>query len=112
MPLATRVPMTEPADVPTMYSAFAALQPVSDSSASSAPISHDAPTTPPAPRTMPTRIRTDSDLGNFLQTWASGSSHTEARFADRRPPYPVVRTSNLQRRRTGAFPRPKDGVRA
>ena len=33
-----------------------ARQPVSDSSASRAPISHEAPTTPPAPRTRPTFI--------------------------------------------------------
>ena len=39
-----------------MTSAPVAAKPVSDSSASSAPISQDAPTTPPAPRTSPTRI--------------------------------------------------------
>ena len=39
-----------------MVSASAGSQPVSDWSASRAPMSHDAPTTPPAPRTSPTRI--------------------------------------------------------
>src|SRR3954451_7628952 len=55
-PLAVRVPMTDPADVPTITSASAAFKPVRDSSASSAPMSHEAPTTPPAPSTSPTRV--------------------------------------------------------
>src|SRR3954471_19928983 len=58
--------MTDPADVPTITSASSARQPVSDSNASSAPISHDAPTTPPAPRTNPTRMRS-ADLTFLFQ---------------------------------------------
>ena len=56
IPDARIAPTADPADVPTMWSAEDARQPVSDSSASSAPISHEAPTTPPAPRTRPTFI--------------------------------------------------------
>src|SRR3954469_3353821 len=83
-PDATSVPITEPAEVPTMYSASAARQPVSDSSASSAPISQEAHTTPPAPRTNPTRIPWDSDLGgNPPLTWVAGPSHTATRSASR-----------------------------
>ena len=53
-PSAHSAPMTEPADVPTIISALDVSQPVSASIASRAPISHDAPTTPPAPRHRPT----------------------------------------------------------
>src|SRR4051795_12696166 len=56
IPVAASVPMTEPAEVPTMTSASEQRHPVSDSRASSAPISQEAPTTPPAPRTRPTRM--------------------------------------------------------
>src|ERR671935_870469 len=54
MPEATNAPTTDPAEVPTIRSASPARQPVSDSSASSPPMSHEAPTTPPAPSTNPT----------------------------------------------------------
>src|SRR4029077_9911642 len=53
-PSAHSAPMTDPADVPTIISAPDVSQPVSASIASRAPISHDAPTTPPAPRHRPT----------------------------------------------------------
>src|SRR3954447_21235330 len=56
MPPAASAPTTEPADVPTTTSAWESDQPVSDSSASRAPMSHAAPTTPPPPRTSPTRM--------------------------------------------------------
>src|SRR6476469_6085255 len=56
MPDARIAPTAEPADVPMMWSAEDARQPVSDSSASRAPIIHESPTTPPAPRTRPTFI--------------------------------------------------------
>jgi hypothetical protein len=48
IPSAVSAPTTEPADVPTIMSAWDGSQPVSDCSASSAPMSHDAPRTPPA----------------------------------------------------------------
>src|SRR5947209_13998717 len=80
MPVATSDPMTEPAEVPTMYSASVARQPVSDSSASSAPMSHDAPTTPPAPRTNPTRITNGTPIwGKTPANLGPGSSHAGAR---------------------------------
>src|SRR3954453_1066195 len=69
MPAAASVPITEPGEVPTIPPASVDRQPASDSSASSAPISHDAPTTPPAPSTRPTRIRQAPIFGEkSLQT--------------------------------------------
>src|SRR3712207_2088164 len=57
IPAAVSAPMTDPADVPLMTSADVGLQPVSDSSASRAPMSQEPPTTPPAPSTSPIRMR-------------------------------------------------------
>src|SRR3954462_9225667 len=96
MPSATSAPTTDPADVPTIRSASEGDQPVSDSSASSAPMSHDAPTTPPAPRTNPTRIRWDSDLtgwGNPLRPGPPGPP-TRRRGLQWAQMYPMVRPSN------------------
>ena len=59
-PQASSVPMTEPALVPTTRSALPGSQPVSSTSAASAPCSQAAPRTPPAPSTSPTRGRADS----------------------------------------------------
>jgi hypothetical protein len=53
-PEASRPPIIAPAEVPTMRSALPGSQPVSDARASSAPVSHAPPMTPPAPRTSPT----------------------------------------------------------
>lgn len=49
--------MTAPALVPTMKSALPGSQPVSSVRAARAPWSQAAPSTPPAPRTSPTRGR-------------------------------------------------------
>ena len=56
-PEASRPPIIAPAEVPTMRSALPGSQPVSDARASSAPVSHAPPMTPPAPRTSPTLTR-------------------------------------------------------
>jgi hypothetical protein len=55
-PAAVSAPMTDPADVPLMTSALEGLHPVSDSSASRAPMSQEPPTIPPAPSTSPIRM--------------------------------------------------------
>src|SRR5512132_3176475 len=77
MPEAARAPTTDPADVPTMYSASAARHPVSDSSASTAPISQDAPRTPPAPRTRPTRMTASVPASTDCQSAHLGPARGE-----------------------------------
>ncbi len=52
-PHATRAPIIEPADVPTMYSALPGSQPVSLAIACSAPVIQAPPSVPPAPSTKP-----------------------------------------------------------
>ena len=52
-PLASRAPVIEPADVPTMYSALPGSQPVSVAIAWSAPVIQAPPSVPPAPSTKP-----------------------------------------------------------
>src|SRR5205085_3384209 len=54
-PEASRAPIIEPAEVPTMRSALAGSHPVSVASASRPPVSQAPPITPPAPSTSPTR---------------------------------------------------------
>src|ERR671937_65043 len=79
IPDAASAPTTDPAEVPTMCSASAARQPVSASSASMAPMSHDAPRTPPAPRTRPTRIDGESTQLDGLSKHAFGTGLGEKR---------------------------------
>ena len=55
-PEATREPIIDPAEVPTITSAVAGSQPVSRARASSPPVSQAPPWMPPAPRTKPTLI--------------------------------------------------------
>src|SRR4051794_27118695 len=56
-PQASREPIIEPADVPTMTSACAGSHRVCSTNADSEPASHAPPSPPPAPRTSPTRGR-------------------------------------------------------
>src|SRR4051812_35948709 len=93
MPVEAIVPMTEPAEVPMITSASAGRQPVSDSRASRAPMSHDAPTTPPAPRTRPTRMRT-TNLRYVRCDQVHGPAPTGARIAYLRGTLPTRRTMN------------------
>lgn len=53
-PAATRAPIIDPAEVPTMRSALPGSQPVSSAIAARPPVSHAPPRTPPAPSTNPT----------------------------------------------------------
>src|SRR4051812_22784399 len=85
-PLAVSEPTTDPADVPTMTSALDGAQPVADSSASSAPTSHDPPTTPPAPSTSPIRMWPAVFLRRLLEPPA-GANMTLA-STDVSPVYP------------------------
>ncbi len=54
VPQASRAPIIEPAEVPTMKSALPGSHPLSVAIACSAPASHAPPSTPPAPSTSPT----------------------------------------------------------
>ena len=58
-----KLPRTEPALVPTMTSAEEPSNPASSASALSAPMVHAAPSTPPAPRTMPRRGSATNEPG-------------------------------------------------
>ena len=63
-PAATRAPIIEPAEVPTMNSELPGSQSVSFASALSPPVSHAPPSTPPAPSTSPTLTDTSRFQGN------------------------------------------------